>query len=253
MHPILECGCSAESSGLAPFASQEFGSTGSAFVASIVKVWYRATKKVAAPGDRASSMVRSVHSARFPSTAVRLPGSPGTKETESVFSQKILQRPNRLFAGTLQTPCHETPMPTGVLPHATESTRLRSCTSGIAEEPVSYDSCGATRNRVGRTLQDVGKAGPAMSISCSMRKKILLNCVRFRRQENRNKTVAALFPEPKATTWKELEKWQHSFVFSGAKKLQQWQCNNRRLGKARTRHGIDHSFRSRARIGSYPA
>jgi hypothetical protein len=66
----------------------ETGSTELASPASIAEVPCRVTKKVAAPADPATSMVRFVRSACYPSKLWQTPRRQEKKETESVFSQK---------------------------------------------------------------------------------------------------------------------------------------------------------------------
>src|SRR5579864_6226967 len=77
-------------------ATMEAGSTEPARPASIAEVLCPVTKKVAAPADPATSMVRSVRSACYPSKSLQTPRRQETKEFESVFSQ-VLQKPVRLL------------------------------------------------------------------------------------------------------------------------------------------------------------
>jgi hypothetical protein len=121
---------------------------------------------------------------------VRLPGSPRTKETESVFSQKILQRPKRLFGGMLHAPCHEIRFSRAVLSDGIEIARLKSGASGIAERCVSQDPRAATRNRVARIHQVVRGAPHAVSISCSFEKKSL-HCTIGTKKSGRKETAAS--------------------------------------------------------------
>jgi hypothetical protein len=51
-------------------------------------VWHPATKKVAAPADPATSLVRSARSVCYPSKSWQMRRRRETKESESVFSQK---------------------------------------------------------------------------------------------------------------------------------------------------------------------